>query len=69
MTPASDLADLSSVRSQLDEMTNRVTGIASRYQATPDSSVAIDLFEAERALRSAGRVLERAISALEELST
>jgi len=68
MSSALDLAELSSVRSQLDEMTNRVAGIASRYLATPDSSVAIDLFEAERALISAGRVIDRAITALSEIS-
>jgi len=68
MSSASDLAELSSVRSQLEEMTNRVAAIATRYQATPDSAVAIDLFEAERALTSAGRVIDRAITALGELS-
>jgi hypothetical protein len=64
---ASDLAQLSSLRSQLDELTARVTAIAGRYQETPDSAVAVDLFEAERSLASAGRVIERALSALGEI--
>jgi hypothetical protein len=64
---ASDLAELSSVRSQLEELTARVTSIAGRYQETPDSAVATDLFEAERQLAAAGRVIERALTALDGL--
>ena len=64
----SDLAELSSVRSQLGELSKRVETIAMRYQGTPDSAVAVDLFEAERGLNSAGRVLDRALTALAELS-
>jgi hypothetical protein len=64
----SDLAELSSVRSQLGELSKRVETIAIRYQGTPDSAVAVDLFEAERSLNSAGRVLDRALTALAELS-
>ena len=65
---ASDLAELSSVRSQLDELTARVTSIAGRYQETPDSAIATELFEAERQLAAAGRVIERALSTLTELN-
>jgi hypothetical protein len=65
---ASDLAELSSVRSQLDELTARVTSIAGRYQETPDSAVATELFEAERELAAAGRVIERALATLAELN-
>ena len=68
MSSGSDLAELSSVRSQLDEMSTRVAAIALRYQGTPDSAVAVDLFEAERGLVSAGRVLDRALTALAELA-
>jgi hypothetical protein len=68
MSSGSDLAELSSVRSQLAELSERVETIATRYHATPDSAVAVDLFEAERALNSAGRVLDRALTALAELS-
>jgi hypothetical protein len=68
MNAGSDLAELSSLRSQLDEMAKRVEAIAFRYQETPDSAVAADLFEAERSLVSAGRVIDRALAALGELS-
>lgn len=68
MTTQSDVAELSSLRSQLDELVDRVTAIASRYQGTPDSAVAVDLFEAERALISAGRVVDRALTALGEIT-
>ena len=68
MSTGSDLAVLSSVRSQLDELAKRVETIAIRYRETPDSAVAVDLFETERALVSAGRVLDRALTALAELA-
>jgi hypothetical protein len=68
MSTGSDLAELSSVRSQLSELSKRVEAIAIRYRETPDSAVAVDLFEAERALNSAGRVLDRALTALAELA-
>jgi hypothetical protein len=68
MSTGSDLAELSSVRSQLAELSKRVEAIAIRYRETPDSAVAVDLFEAERALNSAGRVLDRALTALAELA-
>lgn len=60
MSTESDAAELSSLRAQLDELARRVEAVALRYQETPDSAVATELFEAERALRSAGRVVERA---------
>jgi hypothetical protein len=69
MSSASDLAELSSVRSQLEELAKRVETIAIRYRETPDSAVAVDLFETERALVSAGRVLDRALTALAELTS
>ena len=66
MTFASDLAELSSLRAQLDEVRARVVGIAIRYHETPDSSIAADLFEVERALVSAGRIIDRAVGSLAE---
>jgi hypothetical protein len=66
MTFASDLAELSSLRAQLDEVQARVVGIAIRYHETPDSAIASDLFEVERALVSAGRIIERAVGSLAE---
>ncbi|MGH8991957.1 MAG: hypothetical protein ACRDYV_06545 [Acidimicrobiia bacterium] len=69
MSRDSDLAELSSLRSQLDELARRVETVALRYDETPDSAVAVELFEAERALRSAGRVIERALGTLGELAS
>lgn len=66
MTFASDLAELSSLRAQLDEVRARVVGIAFRYHETPDSAIAADLFEVERALVSAGRIIDRAVGSLAE---
>lgn len=66
MSFASDLAELSSLRAQVDEVRHRVVGIATRYQETPDSAIASDLFEVERALISAGRVIDRTVGTLGE---
>ncbi|HEY3240210.1 MAG TPA: hypothetical protein VGL92_11635 [Acidimicrobiia bacterium] len=68
MSRESDLAELSSLRAQLDELAGRLEAVALRYEETPDSAVASDLFEAERAMRSAGRVIERALATLAELT-
>jgi hypothetical protein len=68
MSAESDLAELSTLRSQLDELAGRLEAVALRYQETPDSAVAVELFEAERALRSAGRVIGRAAGTLGELT-
>ena len=68
MSASSHQAELSSVRSQLEELQGRVETIAFHYQGTPDSAVAAELFEAERALTSAGRTIDRALTALSELA-
>ncbi len=56
----SDLAVLSSLAAQLDEIGRRVTAMAERYGTTPDSAVAADLYSAERALLTASRAVARA---------
>ncbi|MBV8950327.1 MAG: hypothetical protein JOZ99_05585 [Actinobacteria bacterium] len=61
---ASDRAELSTLRSQLEELTARVTRVAERYGTTPDSAVAADLFTAERALTSARRSLDKVLATL-----
>ena len=61
-------AELSSVRSQLEELRARVEKIALTYQGTPDSAVAAELFEADRALTTAGRTIDRALTALSDLA-
>jgi len=60
---SSDLAELSSLRAQLEELTARVVAVAERYD-TPDSAVASDLFAVERALVGAVRALDRAVAHL-----
>lgn len=55
---------LSSVSTALDELTERVTGIAESLSGTDRDDVAANLFEVERALRSAGRQLDRVVSGL-----
>jgi hypothetical protein len=60
----SDVAELSTVRAQVDELARRVTAVAERYDDTPDSAVASDLFAAERSLVAARRQLDRAAAHL-----
>ncbi len=57
----SDVAELSSLRAQLEDLTARVVAVFERYADTPDSAVASDLFTAERSLLAAGRALDRAV--------
>ncbi|MEX0663203.1 MAG: hypothetical protein WD598_00365 [Acidimicrobiia bacterium] len=61
----SDLAELSTLRAQIDDVVERVVTTAERYDDTSDSAVSSDLFAAERALRVARRSLDRAIALLE----
>ncbi|HEU5300789.1 MAG TPA: hypothetical protein VFW06_00990 [Acidimicrobiia bacterium] len=56
----SDLAELSTLRSQVEELTRRVLSVAMRYDDSPDSAIAADLFAVERSLLSARRSLDRA---------
>jgi hypothetical protein len=56
----SDMAMLSSITSQLEELGHRITEMAERYGATPDSALASELFGAERGLIGARRSLDRA---------
>jgi hypothetical protein len=66
MTAASDLAELSTLRAQLDDVTTRVVRVADRYRQTADSAVAGDLDQVERSLLNARRALERASDILAE---
>jgi hypothetical protein len=63
----SDLAELSSLRAQLEELVARVVAVGDRYRETPDSAVTNDLELAERSLLGARRALERASSSLADL--
>jgi len=64
MTVSSDLAELSTLRAQIDELTKRALAVAERYDDTSDSAVATELFAVERSLVAAHRFLDRAISLL-----
>lgn len=66
MNPSTDLALLSSISAQIDELAGRVTEMAERYGVSPDSAVATELFGAERTLLAARRSVERAASLLDE---
>ncbi len=60
MSTESDLAELSTLRSQVEDLIRRVVAVADHYDDSPDSAVASDLFAAERSLVSARRQLDRA---------
>jgi hypothetical protein len=60
----SDLAELSTLRAQLDDLVERVTDVATRYEDTAHSAVADDLFATERSLLAARRTLARASTRL-----
>jgi hypothetical protein len=67
VSTSSDLATLSSIQTQVDELSRRVTDLAERYGDTPDSAVASELFATERALATARRSLDRASALLDQL--
>jgi hypothetical protein len=52
------------LRAQLEDLVDRVTGVATRYAEGEDSAVADDLFATERSLLAARRTLERASTRL-----
>ncbi len=64
MDPRSAIAELSALRTTLDEAVRRVEAIAEAYAQSPDSAVASELFAAERSLIAAGRALRRASRSL-----
>ncbi len=60
MPPNNNLAELSTIRSQLDELTERVVAVADQYRDTADSVVAADLDHAERSMIAASRAIQHA---------
>ena len=58
------MAELSTLRAQVEDLTRRVTIIATHYDNSPDSAIAADLFAAERSLLTARRSLDRAMTHL-----
>jgi len=65
---SSDLAELSTLRSQLEDVARRVQAVAERYRDTSDSQVASDLYAVERMVIGARRSVDKAIAALEDLA-
>jgi hypothetical protein len=61
---ASDQAELLTLRTQVEDLTKRVTAIATKFGSTPDSAVAADLYSAERSLTTTRRSLDRAMNHL-----
>jgi hypothetical protein len=64
MTTSSDLAELSTLRAQVDDVVKRLVVVAERYDDTADSAIATDLFAAERSLIAARRSIDRAVTGL-----
>ncbi|HEX5586630.1 MAG TPA: hypothetical protein VFZ17_04940 [Acidimicrobiia bacterium] len=62
----SDIAELSTIGAQLDELAARVESVSDRFRNSPDSAVTNDLDLAERSLIGARRALARAAKALGE---
>ena len=60
MAALSDFAELSTLRTQVEELTTRVVAVGDRYRDSDDSAIAAELDQAERALRGAARALDRA---------
>lgn len=54
-------AELSSVGSQLEDLTRRITDAAKHYEENGREDVSHELFEVERALRTAQRRLNRGL--------
>ena len=67
MSIDSEVAMLSSISSQLEDLGHRITEMAERYGATPDSALASELFGAERGLIGARRALDRARKFLNQI--
>lgn len=66
MSSTSDVAELSSVRAQLDEIRERIVAVCDHYRSGPDSAVTNDLDQVERSLLAAARALMKAQSVLTE---
>jgi hypothetical protein len=68
MSATSDHAELSMLRSVLDDLVNRIVQISDRYRESEDSAVAADLDGAERTLLTARRAVDRAVETLRSMS-
>ncbi|MFM7059732.1 MAG: hypothetical protein ACKOZL_00900 [Actinomycetes bacterium] len=68
MSATSDHAELTMLRSVLDDLVTRIVAISDRYRDSEDSAVAADLDGAERTLLTARRAVERAVETLRSMS-
>ncbi len=59
----SDMAELSTVATQIEDLVSRITEVAEHYHGTDQDAVAVRLFEVERSLMSASRNLRSAMRA------
>jgi hypothetical protein len=66
MVTGSSRAELSTLHSQLEELTARTVAVADRYRDSPDSAITAELDAAERNLLTARRAIERALRNLPE---
>ncbi|MFZ4586077.1 MAG: hypothetical protein ACOYNI_12710, partial [Acidimicrobiia bacterium] len=64
VTSDSDAAELSSLRTLIEDATHRIVAVADQYREGPDSGVATELDQAERNLITAARAVGRAVSLL-----
>ena len=67
MSAQSDVAELSSLRAQIEDLTRRVVLISDAYRNTDHSAVTGELDQSERSLTNARRALERASATLADL--
>lgn len=68
MSINSDLAELSTLQTILDDATRRIEQVADRLGTTPDTAIVSDLYGAERSLISARRAIDRSIRSLGDLT-
>lgn len=59
-----DAAQLSSLSTALDELTQRITALADSHQDSPREDVASDLYDVERNLQAAARRLKTLLAKL-----
>lgn len=67
MSSTSDHAELTMLRSVLDDLVTRIVQISDRYRESEDSAVAADLDAAERTLLTTRRALDRAVGTLRSM--
>lgn len=63
MPPPSHAAELSSLATALEDVSGRVSAIADSYAAAKRDDLAAELYNAERGLASAQRILNRVVAA------